>query len=129
MAGFSDYLEDAILNWLRGSAMPSAPAAVYVGLYSAAPTDAGGGTEVTTTIRAAGRVAATFGAPSGGVIANTGIVDFGDADGGATVTHFGIFDAASAGNLLAWAALTQSQTISTGNLVSFAVSALTITID
>jgi len=45
------------------------------------------------------------------------------------VTHFGIFDAVTAGNLLYWNALTSSQTISSGNTVSFAAGALTVTED
>lgn len=129
MAGFSDYLEDKILNWLKGTAMGTAPSAVYVGLFSSAPTDAGAGTEVTTMIRTAGRVAVTFGAVSGGSMANSAIVDFGDAAGGATVTHFAIFDAASAGNQLANGALTAAKTVVAGNAVSFAVGALTIAVD
>lgn len=129
MAGFSDYLEDKILNWIRGTAFGTAPTNVYVGLFSAAPNDAGGGTEVTTTIRVAGRVAATFGAPSGGSMSNSSTVDFGTAAGGASVTHFGIFDASSSGNLLGWAAVTTPQTVSAGNTVSFASGALTISAD
>lgn len=134
MAGFTDYVENALLNWLKGVTFPAAPAAVYVGLFSAAPSDAGGGTEVTTTIRVAGRVAATFGSIGAGSgtasqIANNAIVDFGTAAGGATVTHFGIFDAASAGNLLGWAALSTPQTVSANNVVSFAASALTVSED
>jgi len=129
MAGFSDYLEAKILNWIKGVAFGTAPTNVYVGLYSAAPTDAGGGTEVTTTIRAAGRVAASFGSVTGNTITSNAVVDFGTAEGGATATHFGIFDAASGGNLLGWAALNSSQTISAGNSVSFASGGLTISAD
>lgn len=128
MAGFSDYLENAILNHLRGVAY-AVPAGLYVALYSAAPTDAGGGTEVTTTIRVAGRVAATLGAASGGSMANSAAVDFGTSAGSASVTHFGIFDAASAGNLLAWAAVTTPLSITAGINVSFAIGALTVALD
>lgn len=108
--------------------MPAAPAALYVALFNGDPTDAGtGGTEVTTTIRAAGRVAVTFGAISGGgTMASNAAVNFGNAAGSATVTHFAIFDAASAGNLLGSAALTGgSQSITAGTAVSFASGALT----
>lgn len=129
MAGFSDYLEDKVLNWLRGTSMGAAPAALYVGLFSAAPNDAGGGTEVTTTIRVAGRVVATFGAPVSGVMANNAIVDFGAAAGDAIVTHFAIFDAASAGNQLGWAAVTTPLTITAGINVSFASGLLTVSLD
>jgi len=123
----SDYLETALCNWIKGTNMPTAPAAVYVALFNGDPTDTGaGGTEVTTTIRAAGRVAVIFGAISnGGTMSNGAIVDFGNAAGAATVTHFAIFDAASAGHLLGSGALTSgSQAISAATPVSFAAGAL-----
>ena len=48
MAGSkSDYLENEILDHVLGGADYSRPATVYIALYTAAPTDAGGGTEVT----------------------------------------------------------------------------------
>jgi hypothetical protein len=130
MAGFSTYFQSAILNWIKGTAMPTAPAAVYVALFSADPTDAGTLTnEVTTTIRTAGRVAAPFGAVSTasgtGTIANSAIVDFGTAAGSATVTHFGIFDAATAGNMLGSGTISGGA-IATGNGVTFAAGALTV---
>lgn len=105
MSGLSTYLQSAILAWVKGTAMPTAPTAVYVALFSADPTDAGTLTnEVTTTVRAAGRVAATFGAIStaGGAsaISNSAAVDFGTAAGGVVVSDFGIFDAAANGNMI-----------------------------
>jgi hypothetical protein len=127
MSNKSIYLQDKLLNWVRGTTMGTAPSALYVGLFNGDPTDAGsGGTEVTTTIHPAGRVAVTFGAPSGGSMSNSGIVDFGTAAGNASLTHFAIFDAASSGNMLASASLgVSAQTASTGNQVSYAVGALT----
>lgn len=127
MSGNSTYVANALLNWVRGTAMPAAPAAVYIALFNGDPTDAGtGGTEVTATLRTAGRVAATFGAPSGKAIANTAIVDFGNAAGAATATHFAVFDAASAGNMLGSNPLSSgSGAISAGVAVNFAIGALT----
>lgn len=123
----SDYLETALCSWIKGTTMPAAPATVYVGLFNGDPTDAGtGGTEVTTTIHTAGRVAVTFGTISGGgLMANSAIVDFGSAAAGATITHFGVFDASSAGHLLGSSALAGgSQVISSGTPVAFAIGAL-----
>lgn len=129
MAGFSTYLQDKLLNWIKGTAFGAAPSSVYVALFSADPTDAGTLTnEVTTTVRVAGRVAATFGAVTSGAtssIANSADVDFGTAAGGATVTHFGVFDAASAGNMLGSGTISGG-TITAGNAVKFATGALTI---
>lgn len=130
MAQFSDYMETAIANWIRGTTFPTAPASVFVALFNGSPTDTGtGGTEVTTTIRSAGRVAATFGSPSDGTISNTAVVDFGTAAGSANVTHFGVFSAATGGNLIMWNALSSgSGTVQTGSNVSFGVGQLTLTV-
>lgn len=132
MSGKSSYLEDKLLGWIKGTQMPTPPTGVYVALFNGDPTDLGtGGTEVTTTVRTAGRVAATFGTitanTTGDTEANTAIVDFGNAAAGATFTHFALFDAASAGNMLYSAALTGgTQTVSAGTDVSFAAGALVI---
>lgn len=132
--GKSNYLEDKLLNWaLKNTAMGTPPATVYVGLHNGDPTDAGtGGTEVTTTIRTAGRVAATFGTittnAGANTAANSAIVDFGAAAGAvATMTHFGIWDAASGGNLLYADPLTgQPISVALGNLVSFPIGTLVV---
>lgn len=130
MAGsFSDYLEGKVLDHVLRVASFTQPAALYVGLFSVAPTDAGGGTEVTTTIRTAGRVAATFGAASAGSSSNNALVDFGASVGSATIVAFAVFDASSAGNMLAWGTVTTSLAITTGINVSFAIGSLTLTLD
>ncbi len=102
MAGMSDYLELKLVNWLRGTAMGASPSGLYVALFNGDPTDTAiAATEVTTTIRAAGRVAATFGAPNASnVIANSAIIDFGAAAGAATISHMAVFDAAAGGNMM-----------------------------
>ena len=128
MAGFSDYLESALLNAVFRNTSYTSPATVYVALYTAAPSDAGSGTEVTGN--GYSRQSASFNAPSGGSIANNGAVTF-TASGGAwgTVSHFGVFDASSGGNLLAWNSLNASKTIADGDSAEFASGALTISLD
>lgn len=126
MSSFSDYTEDAVLNHLfRNVALP-APGAVYLALYTAAPTDAGGGTQVSGSGYA--RQAVTFGAPSGGEISNSAPVAF-TAAGGAfgSVVAVGIFDAATAGNLLAWAPITPAS-IGDGDTLNFAVGDIDISL-
>ncbi len=128
MAGFSDFLEDELLDHVFRNAAYTPPATVYVALYTAAPSDSGGGTEVSGGSYA--RTAATFGAASGGAIANSGAVTFPQASASwGTVTHFGIFDASSAGNLLAWAALTASKAVGSGDTAEFAIGDLDVTLD
>lgn len=128
MSGNSIYFGALIENWIKGTQMPTPPSAVYVALFNGDPTDAGtGGTEVTTTVRTAGRVAETFGAVTGKSMANSAVVNFGNAAGGTPFTHFGIFDAVSGGNMLGSNMLTGAASftgsISTTTLTVSAVAA------
>lgn len=126
--GFSDYLENAILNaTLRGVAYTS-PAKVYVALFTSDPTDAATGTEVSGGAYA--RQAITFGVPSAGTCSNSADVLFPIATAAwGTVTHIGIFDAESGGNLLYSAALTTSKTIAADDQLKLATGAVTVTLD
>jgi hypothetical protein len=123
---FETYMSNWILNWFKGTTAPSAPAGLYVSLWDGDPN--GAGSDVTTTIRAAGRVAVTLGTVSDGVVSNSVEIDFGNADAGATVSYFQIHDAASGGNALATAAVTATKTITAGDPVKWSVGALSITI-
>lgn len=126
MASFSDYLEDAALNHIFRNVALTSPTTVYMALFTVAPTDAGGGTEVTGGGYA--RQAVTFGAPSGGAIANTGAVSF-TATGAAfgAVIAVGFFDASTAGNMLAWNTIT-SATINDGDTLNFPIGDIDITL-
>ena len=126
MSSFSDYLENAALSHVFRNAPLASPSAVYLALFTAAPTDAGGGTEVSAGGYA--RQAVTFGAPSGGEIANTASVGF-TASGAAfgSVVAVGYFDAATAGNMLAWAPIT-SASVGDGDTINFPSGQLTISL-
>ena len=134
MAGsFANFLEDELLDHVFGAAAYTAPATVYIALYTAAPTDAGGGTEVTggSYVRLTVTNNATnFPASSGGAKSNG--VDFTFATATAnwgTVVAFGIFDAVTAGNLLAWADLTVSKAVNSGDTAKFNTGDLDLTLD
>jgi hypothetical protein len=91
----SNYFANAVANVLRGTTL-NGIATVYVGLYDGDPGPAGtGATEVTTSVRAAGRVAVTFGAPPTATWPTRRFVDFGESDGAATLGGWALFDAAS----------------------------------
>ena len=127
MAELSNYLENALINGtLRGTTY-TAPSTVYVGLYTSDPTDANSGTEVSGGSYA--RTAVTFGAPSNGAALNNAAVEFPQCtvDWG-TVTHIGILDAVSAGNLLYHTPLAISKTISTGDIFKITVGSLSVTL-
>lgn len=131
MTAFSNFLENKILDHtLRGSAGAyTAPTTIYVGLFTASPTDANSGTEVSGGSYA--RQAITFGtAAASGSISNTATVTFPTATASwGTITHIGLYDAVSAGNLLYWGAVTQSKTIASGDTFSITTGNLTITLD
>jgi hypothetical protein len=125
---FSDYLENAVLDHVFRNVALTSPVAVYVALYTAAPSDAGGGTEVSGNGYA--RVEATFGAASGGEIANSSAVTFDPATGSwGEITHYAIFDAATGGNMLNHGALGTPKTIDAEDTADFAVGVLTVTLD
>lgn len=128
MAGKSDYLENKILEHVLKNTSYTSPTTVYMALFTAAPSDAGGGTEVSTNNYA--RTAITFGAASSGAISNSSAVTFPTPSGSwGACTHFGIFDAATVGNLLYWGALTQTETPLSGNVVQFPIGDIDITED
>jgi hypothetical protein len=139
MAGKSNYLEDAVINSvLRGVAFPAVTGSTYVGLFTAAPTDAGGGTEVSggsyarvAVSRATGSWDAPADQSGAEKTANTAAVTFPSPTANwGTVTHFGVFDASTAGNLLYWGALGTSRNILSGDVApQFAAGALVITED
>jgi len=77
-------VKDVILQYIRGQAAGGPYSELYVALYN-------GASEVTTTIRAAGRVQLTLGTVASGEVTNSAEVDFGAAAGGTTVTAFRVF--------------------------------------
>lgn len=155
MAAMTDFLENKIIDWLfraqaigitgASAAAGTGPTTLYVGLFTANPSDTGGGTEVTggsyarvavtsSLINWAGTQAAastTASSGTGGTTSNNAAITFPTPSANwGTVTGFGIFDASTAGNLLIYAALTTSKTVNNGDPApSFAISALTVQID
>ena len=127
MSAMSNYLENALVNaTLRNTAYTS-PTTVYVGLFTTDPTDAGSGTEVSGGSYA--RQSATFAAPSNGASSTSADVTFPQATANwGTVTHFGVYDASTAGNLLYHGALTTSKTIETGDVFKISSGNLTVTL-
>ena len=134
MAGSkSDFLELKLLDHVLGKVVYTAPATVYIALYTVAPGDAGGGTEVTGGSYA--RVAVTnnltnWPAAAAGAKANGTEITFPTATANwGTVVAFAILDAATGGNFLYWGDLTASKTINNGDTAKFAVGDLDITED
>jgi len=129
MAALSDYAEKLLLDWMMTNGSATRPTAWYVALYTAAPSDSGGGTEVSGSGYA--RQAVTFAAAStpGGTTSNTGAVSFTAAGGSwGTISHIGIFDTLTSGNLLWHGSMTASKTIADGDTLEFAIGNIDLTI-
>lgn len=126
----TDYLENKVLDHITGKAAYSQPV-VYVALFTAAPTDAGGGTEVSGGAYARKQTAGSdWAAASGGSTSNATTLSLPSPTGSwGTVTHWGLFDAVTGGNLLRWATLTTPRSIGSGDAASFPPGALVLTED
>ena len=128
MSAASNYLENKLIDHSLGTTAYTAPSAVYVALFTSDPTDAGTGTEVSGGGYA--RQSATFAAASSGSASTNATVTFPTATANyGTVTHVGIYDASSAGNLLFHGAVTTSKTIETGDTFQISSGNLTISLD
>lgn len=150
MTAMSDFLENRLIDHLFRGVSFSAPTALHVALFTANPSDSGGGTEVSTAgstnyaraalapsttnwaaTNAAGSTAATSSGTSG-TTSNNVAITFNAPGSGAwgVITGFGIYDASTSGNLLWWGALGTSKTVNANDAApSFAVGQLQIQID
>lgn len=129
MAGsFTDYLEDKILKHVFTNVAYTSPTTLYVGLFTAAPTDAGGGTEITGMGYA--RKSADFTVSGTGTLAtNSANIEFDAATGTwGTIVAIAIFDALTTGNMIAFADLTASKTIATGDILRIPAGDLDVTL-
>lgn len=124
---FSNYLETELLDHVFAGNAYTSPTTVYVGLFLSNPDEDASGTEVTGGSYA--RQSASF-AVSGNTATTNAVIEFPTATATwGTVTHIGIYDASSAGNLLAYSALTSSKTISSGDVFRIPSGDIDITLD
>jgi len=136
MTAFTNYTEGEIVKHIFRTGSFTKPTTIYVGLMSAV-TDGEAGTVTELTGGSYARVAvapgdANWAAPAGGngTTSNVSTVTFPAATADwAAASHFGIWDASTAGNLLVYAALTAPRTITNGATASFAAGALTVQVD
>lgn len=142
MSAMSDYLENKMIDQLfRGQTAPTT-STLYVALLTAAPSDSGGGTEVsggayarvavTSSLanwagtQSAGSTTASSG--TGGQTSNNIAITFPTPSATwGTATHFGIYDASTGGNLLFHGALSIAKTINESDTVTFPVGTLSVT--
>ena len=135
---FSQYFATQVLSWVKGAPFPTALSNVYISLHSSDPGDAGANGDVTSTITSSANrtqissaaLSAVVGASGGGFeVTNTGVVQLTTSANNTspiTVTHFGVWDAASGGNFLASGALTSSVDVEVGDTVQFNIGAMAV---
>lgn len=129
----SNYLEQKLLDHVFGGPTYTPPATLYFALYTAAPTDSGGGTEITGNGYARAAITnntTNFGAATGSGKTNASPViwPIPTASWG-TAVALGVFDAASGGNLLYWGLLTTNRLINLGVAPRIEIGGLVITED
>ena len=126
MSAMSDYLENEILDHILGTGSYTMPTTVYVGLATGSFGDDASGSELTGNNYS--RVSASFSAASGGTTSNSAAIEFAAATGSwGSVGFFGIFDAASSGNLLIHGAFSSAKTIASGDILRIAAGDLDVT--
>lgn len=124
---FSNYLETELLDHVFTNSAYTAPSTLHLALFTGAPGEAGGGTEVSGSGYARQTAAFTV---SGNTATNSGSIEFPTATGSyGTVSHVGVFDASSSGNLLCYAALSASKAIESGDVFRVPAGDLDITLD
>ncbi len=127
MAEISNFLENELIDHVLRNAAYTSPTTVFLALYTDDPTDADSGTEVTGGSYA--RQSVAFSAPADGVTSNSALLTFPTATANwGTITHVGIHDAASAGNLLFHSILDASKVINTDDVFKVNSTDLSVTL-
>jgi hypothetical protein len=125
----SNTFETHTLNYLFTTTSVTRPTAWYIALFTSNPAEDASGTEVSTSGTAYARQSATF-TVSGNEATNSAAIEFPTATASyGTVTHIGVYDASTGGNLIAYAALTTSKAIDTGDVLRLPANDLDITMD
>lgn len=130
MAGtLSTALNNKLLDHIFKTTPYSVPTNIYMALYSVAPTAAGGGTEL-SGFAYARKDMNVWDAGAAGATENTNAITFAAASGGnwSQAVAFGIFDAVTGGNFLAWGDLTTPKTVLDGDTAEFAIGELDVSI-
>ena len=127
---FSDWAEHRVLEYFLRTNTNFTPQQVYAALFLSATTDAGGGTEVPAANSYA-RTAITFGAAQtpGGTSNNSVDITFPQAAGDwGTITHLGIFDRSTTGNLIFHGALANTKLVQSGDTFKIPAGNLVVTV-
>jgi hypothetical protein len=144
VSNLSNFLENKLIDHILRATAYAVPTAIYVGLFTTPSSDAGPGTEVSGGGYARVQVGpglaswsatqgGTAGASSGtgGMSANVADITFpAPSANWGTITHFGLFDAVTGGNMLMQTALAVPKVVNSGDQApKFPAAGLTVTLD
>lgn len=119
--------ETTVLTWLLTDESATRPTVWYIGLFTDDPGETGSGTEISGGSYA--RTAVTF-TVTGDTASNSAGVEFPAATASwGTITHIGIMDAETSGNMIIHAALTAAKTIADGDVFRIPTGDLDVTLD
>jgi hypothetical protein len=124
----TDYLENKLLDHAFGKAAYTMPTTVYVGLFTAAPGEAAGGTEVTGGAYVRKAIAVNVAAAGATTNSAEMLWDVATANWG-TLTHLAIFDAATAGNMLWYGPLAATKVINNTDQFKLPAASVTVSLD
>lgn len=128
MGSLSNYLELKFLDHVLKTASFTVPSNIYVALSTADPGESGSGLAEPSGNSYARTVCNTWDAAASRTTSNTGAITFPAASGSwGTITHWALMDASTGGNMLAHGALTTSNAVVSGNVVTFAAGAIDVT--
>lgn len=128
MAEFSNYLEAKLLNHVLRNTSYTSPTTVYVGLYTSNPNEDNSGTEISGNNYA--RQALSVSTATAGIVTSSADVTFPQATGNwGTISHIGLLDAVTSGNLLMYTALNTAKTIETDDILKISSGNLTVVLD
>jgi|AntRauTorcE11898_2_1112593.scaffolds.fasta_scaffold103009_1 hypothetical protein len=137
MAAFSDYLESGILDHtLRGQSLPT-PATIYLALFTSDPTDASTGQELVDSayvrqdLAKGGSISSGWTSPAtsgeGFAVSNAKVTQFPPiADGSKTISHYGLYDAQTGGNLMYHGEFTVAKTLEINDVLSIDIGGLQV---
>lgn len=117
------YLKNAELNHVLRNISYASPSTVYLALLTQDPTVAGTVNEASGGSYA--RSAIAFDAASNGQCMNTSDIVFTNMPG-VVITHIGIMDAATGGNMLRYKELPSPVEVSTGNELTFLAGSIIV---
>lgn len=130
MGGFSDVLEDELLDHVLKTGDYAVPTNIYVALWVGDPLDTGAGGAEVSGGSYARVVCDSWDVAAARATENSIAVTFPEATGAwGTVTNFALFDASTGGNFLLHGTLAASKTIGAGDNSQFAIGDFDVSVD